>query len=90
MRKSQHFYNLKYTELDTLLTLNGSTIKVFLALARHANWKDGTCFPGYRKMSEMTGVTSRRRLKEHVDILMDVGLVQSRWKEGDKYHYMLK
>ena len=87
---SKYHYKLHHTTIDQLMTLKGSTVKVFLAIAKHANFTTGRCFPGYRTLTKMTGITSCGRLKAHIDILIDAGLVESREKVNGHYVYYIK
>lgn len=89
-KPSKYHYKLHHTTIDQLMMLKGSTVKVFLAIAKHADFTTGRCFPGYRTLTKMTGITSGQQLKEHIDLLIEKGLIVSRETDGDHYVYYVK
>ena len=70
------FLKLHQNRIMQLLGLNGSTIKVYLAILNHADIHTGLCWPGYRTIGSMTGITSRKRIKEHIDILENLNMLE--------------
>lgn len=82
------FLKLTQNRIEKLLQLHGSTVKIYLAILHHANINTGICWPGYRKLSVMTGITSRKQIREHIDVLIEQNILE-RWKEGNKYVYRI-
>lgn len=82
------FLKLTQNRIEKLLELHGSTVKVYLAILHHANINDGICYPGYRKIGVMTGLTSRKQIKDHIDKLIAEHMIE-RWKEKNKYFYRI-
>ena len=92
MKKQELFYQLKHdTILNDLMPLKGNTIKVLLALSTFRSFKDGYCYPGRKKLKKITGITSGRRIREALEELVEVGLIEMKVRE-DKTgtHYTVR
>ena len=83
------FFKLYHHNITKLLTLNQTPIKVYLALASFADVKSGHCWPGYRRLKAMTKITSGKHIRQALDDLIEIGLLEC-WKVGNKNHYRLK
>lgn len=85
----RYYFPLKHDVIrDQLLSMKGSTIKVYLALAIFADFNSGLCWPSRRKLKEMTGLTSGRQIREHLEILVEAGLIDM-WKVKGRMEYQL-
>lgn len=82
------FLKLTQNRIEKLLKLHGSTVKVYLAILHHADINTGICWPGYRKIGNMTGLTSHKQIREHIDKLIEEDMVE-RWQETNKYSYRI-
>jgi hypothetical protein len=57
-----------------LKTMTAVDLKVLLALAFHANWRTGRCWPSYRKLRELTGA-SMTSISGSIGRLVDLGAI---------------
>lgn len=80
------FLKLTQDRIEELLKLHGATVKVYLAILHHADINNGECWPGYRRIGAMTGLTSGKQIREHIDVLIDKNMIE-RTKERNKYSY---
>lgn len=71
---NSHFPNARIID-GTIQKLSGGDIKVYLVIAMHKDFNTGLSFPGYRTITKHTGITSRFRIKEHIDILVAHDLI---------------
>lgn len=60
--------------LHIVLKLRGAPLNVYLALLSHADG-DGTCFPSYNRIIEVTGY-KRRQVIDAITQLVDIGLIE--------------
>ncbi len=52
-------------------------LNVYIALAYYADFKSGKCFPGYEKIGEIAGVSSRTSISKALKILEEEGVSPS-------------
>lgn len=76
----------------TLKHLNGSAVKVYIALLMHTTQQDRTWFMSIDEIAEDAGI-SRSAASDGKNKLVEVGLIQQRWRyrdEAGNYHLAIK
>lgn len=58
------------------LNLKGIDRLLYLCLYQHADVNTGICFPSYKILKQYTGVKNNSSIKQGLDRLINVGLVQ--------------
>lgn len=58
------------------LNLKGIDRLLYLCLYQHADVNTGICFPSYKILKQYTGVKNNSSIKQGLDRLINIGLVQ--------------
>lgn len=80
------YHILQNDTIDKLLTLPGTTVKIYLAILHHRGINTEECFPGYQTIGRLSGVTSGARIKTAVDALIELHLLE-RWENNGQFYY---
>lgn len=81
-----HFIQLPCEDIDKLSQLArdkhcSCLLPVYIALIYHADRK-GKCFPGYERISEISGVSSKASISKALKILEEEGFIQKKSSHG--------
>ncbi len=82
------FYPVPLDALEILPLINTHAKDLYLCLCFHANWKTGICWPSYRKILDMTKIHNGRDIKEAIDHLVELGMIDT-WMVGQRRHYQV-
>lgn len=83
------YFKLQHHAIDKLMNLSGSSVKVYLTLGLFADFRTGKCWPGYKKLKELTGITSGKQIKKALDSLTKADLIEVD-RRGNKNYYTVK
>lgn len=84
--KDQLFYPTKLDVLRILPLIDTHAKDLYLCLCAHADFKTGHCWPSYRTILRMTKMTSPRIVKQAINHLVELGLIDT-WMDGQNRHY---
>lgn len=83
-----NYHQLPHDTITKILKLHHRPLKVYLALCKHADFKTGVAYPGYKRLKEMTGITAGRDIRQAIQALEDAGLIYT-WMDNNKRHYQV-
>lgn len=83
-----NYHKLLHDKIPDMLRLNKRPLKVYIALCKYADFDNGTCYPGYKRIKEDTGISNGRDVRKAIQDLEDAGLIET-WIENNKRHYQV-
>ena len=87
-RQPDLFARVSFIVIDDM-DLDWAEIATFVALARYADFNDGSCFPGMRTIARIARVGSQRTLRKAVDNLTRFGYLKVERSQGLVNKYIL-
>ncbi len=89
MKRRQWFVAATHETVLRLLRAPHAAIKVWFALALHANWSTGRCWPGYKKLKSEIG-RGDHFINDGINWLSHEGLVEKLRRFGRSAVYTLR
>lgn len=88
IKKTRLFVDNEYLEEEYAAAFPHSVTTVYCVLARHANYKNQTCFPSVKKIMELSGIKNRRTAFAAIRILEAfsiIAVIHSNGRTSNRY-----
>lgn len=70
-------------------SIGANSYFLWMAIKKHADYQTGQCWPGYRHLTEITGLTAKS-IKKFLDRLIEARLIRIAGKRGQQNVYVAR